>query len=88
MSFLLPSVCSTFKGISPSSFAERWGDPVYGRARLELDCHVASEINEQLNESYAKTGSKDKNKGIAGDAKGAVARRNQRREARRRQQVE
>ena len=80
MSFLLPAVCSTFKGVSPSVFAERWGDPVVGRARMELDASVASEINEQLSDAYNKSDSSKKN--LAKDAKGAVARRNQRRAAR------
>jgi len=80
MSFLLPAVCSTFKGVSPSYFAERWLDPVVGRARMELDASIASEINEQLNENYNKGNSK---KDLSKDAKGAVARRNQRRAERR-----
>jgi len=78
MSFLLPAVCSTFKGMSPSDFAERWGHPQVGRARMELDATIASEINEQLSENYQKTNDTSK-KASAGDAKGAVARRNQRR---------
>tara|TARA_R100001443_G_scaffold114843_1_gene131449 strand:+ start:8019 stop:8282 length:264 start_codon:yes stop_codon:yes gene_type:complete len=80
MSFLLPAVCSTFKGISPSTFAERWGDPEVGLARMEIDACVASEINDQLSEAYSKSDKSNKN--LAKDAKGAVARRNQRRAAR------
>ena len=76
MQFLLPAGCSTFKGVSPSVFAERWGDPKIGRARMELDGCIASEINEQLNEAHNKAKSKE---GIADGAKGAVARREQRR---------
>lgn len=85
MSFLLPAVCSTFKGISPSDFAERWGHPQVGRARMELDATIASEINEQLSENYQKS-DRDSSKASAGDAKGAVARRNQRRAERRKRE--
>ena len=78
--WLLPSVCSTFKGVSASEFAERWGDPEYGLARMEMDGCIASEINEKLNEIYDKS---SKDSGIADKAKGAVARRDQRRARRR-----
>jgi len=81
MIFLLPAVSSTFKGISPSEFTERWGDPQVGRARMELDATIASEINEQISEATAS--SRGKAEGIADKAKGAVARREQRRAKRR-----
>tara|TARA_Y100000593_G_scaffold16114_3_gene31898 strand:- start:49399 stop:49659 length:261 start_codon:yes stop_codon:yes gene_type:complete len=81
MSLLLPAVCSTFKGVSPSQFAERWGNPNGGHARMMLDSLIAAEINEQINEAHQKSGRKTKD--LAGGAKGAVARRNQRRAARR-----
>ena len=81
MSFLLPAVCSTFKGVSPSAFAERWGDAQFGKARMEMDASIASEINERINEMHNNSsGSKE---GIADRAKGAVARRDQRRAQRR-----
>ena len=80
MQFLLPAVCSTFKGVSPSVFAERWGHPEVGRARMEFYGCIASEIYEQLNEAHSKA--KDGG-GLADGAKGAVARRQQRRAQRR-----
>jgi len=81
MIFLLPSICSTFKGVTPTQFAERWGEPDTGRASMELDASIASEINSQISEATAS--SRGKAEGIADKAKGAVARREQRRAKRR-----
>ena len=48
---------------------------------MELDATIASEINEQISEATAS--SRGKAEGIADKAKGAVARREQRRAKRR-----
>jgi hypothetical protein len=77
LTFLLPQVCATFKGVSPSVFAERWGDPEVGKYCMEIDMAVAAEIAEQIAE--AQESSKGSKSGLRDRAKGAVARRKQRR---------
>ena len=81
MIFLLPQVSSTFKGVSPSDLAEKWGHPTHGRYAFDLDVAISGEIMQQVMDAQeqAKSG-----KGaIADKAKGAVARREQRRARRR-----
>jgi|TARA_R110000824_G_scaffold8365_9_gene37908 hypothetical protein len=82
MIFLLPQVSSTFKGVSPSDLAEKWGDPTYGKYAFDLDVAISGEIMEQVMESQENAKGKGSSS-LAGKAKGAVARREQRRERRR-----
>jgi len=80
MSVALASVCATFKGVPPHVFAEAWGDPENGYARFMIDLATMGEIVEQINDNVAKQGKGNKSGGnMKGRAKGAVARRNQRR---------
>ena len=70
---MAPVLCSTFKGVLPSDLFDRY-DREGGFARLEFDLSVAAEIGDRITEQV------EESKGKA-DAKSAVARRNQRREA-------
>lgn len=72
-----PLICSTFKGVLPSQLFEHYHGPG-GMDRLEFDLLVANEIAEQLNESVQDKGKKQRKS--RGGAKGAVARRDQRRQ--------
>lgn len=79
----LAYVCATLKGTPPHVFVEAWGDPDYGMSRMLIDLAVVGEINDQITEATEKARSKKGKKGsgnIRNKAKGAVARRNQRRE--------
>mgnify|MGYP001212804383 FL=1 len=67
-----------FKGVLPSDLWDKY-DCEDGFDRMQLDLEIAREINEQINEA---TRDAQKSGAKASDAKGAVARRNQRREAR------
>lgn len=67
-----------FKGVLPSDLWDRY-DCDDGFYRMQLDLEVAKEINDQINEA---TRDAQKSGAKASDAKGAVARRNQRRAAR------
>jgi hypothetical protein len=69
-------LCSTFKGLLPSDLFDKY-DRKGGMFRLELDMVVAGEIADQLNESAQQS---KKKKGDKAKAKGAVARRDQRRQ--------
>jgi len=71
-----PILCSTFKGILPSDLFDRYNQPG-GQWKLELDLLVANEIADQLNDSAAAQKSSKRNRG---NAKSAVARRDQRRQ--------
>lgn len=66
-----------FKGVLPSDLWDRY-DREDGFDRLMLDIEVANEINDLVSEAHSKS----QNKARASDAKGAVARRNQRRKDR------
>ena len=68
-----PSLCMAFKGTLPSELWLKYSVEG-GRHLMELDLLVASEINDKIAEATEKSGK--------GDAKGMVARRNQRREQR------
>lgn len=61
----------------PHQYAEAWLHPTLGRARMELDIAVCGEIIEQINESTEK--SRADRKSVKNKAKGAMARRAQRR---------
>jgi hypothetical protein len=71
-------LCSTYKGLLPSDLFDKY-DCEGGLHRLELDVVVAGEIADQLNESQQDSKKKTK-KANKGRAKGAVARRDQRRQ--------
>ena len=66
-----PIICQTFKGILPSELADRYCGP-HGRDALEFDLEVCMEIQSQREDALGKTD-------VGKRAKGAVARRNQRR---------
>ena len=68
-----PSLCMAFKGILPSDLWLKYSVEG-GRMLMELDLIVAAEINDKISEATSQASKKD--------AKGAVARRNQRREDR------
>ena len=68
-----PALCQTYKGLTASDLYERYHG-VGGHHRLELDLAIASEISDQVQEHI--------DKGKKKDGKGAVARRNQKRDAR------
>ena len=68
-----PSLCMAFKGTLPSDLWLRYSVEG-GRHLMDLDLLVAAEINDKISEATSEAGKKD--------AKGAVARRNQRREQR------
>ena len=69
-----PALWQTFKALTASDLYERYHGEG-GQHRLELDLCVASEISDQVKERIDSTQGKT-------DAGGAVARRNQRRQAR------
>lgn len=71
-----PLLCSTFKGVLPSQLFEHYNG-AGGLERLEFDLLVANEIADQLNDSAQSSSKRKKPKG---GAKGAVARRDQRRQ--------
>ena len=68
-----PSLCMAFKGTLPSDLWLKYSVEG-GRRLMELDLLMAAEINDKISEATSKASKKD--------AKGAVARRNQRREQR------
>jgi len=79
-----------FKGTTPSELWLKYNQEG-GRHLMELDMHIAIEINDRIAEATSKA---SKTKAGAGgiptltgdDAKDVVARRNARREARKKQQ--
>ena len=68
-----PSLCMAFKGTLPSELWLKYSVEG-GRHLMELDLLVAADINDKISEATEKASKRD--------AKGAVARRNQRREQR------
>jgi len=68
-----PSLCMAYKGTLPSDLWLKYSVSG-GRQLMELDLIIASEINDKITDVTHKTQKTD--------AKGAVARRNQRREQR------
>ena len=64
-----------FKGVLPSDLWDRY-DREDGWYRLQLDMHIAAEINDMVAEAHAKA---EKGHKGAGDANAMVARRNQKR---------
>ena len=68
-----PSLCMAFKGTLPSDLWLRYSVEG-GRHLMDLDLLVAAEINDKISEATSEAGKKD--------AKGMVARRNQKREQR------
>tara|TARA_R110002020_G_scaffold431442_1_gene641474 strand:+ start:1949 stop:2260 length:312 start_codon:yes stop_codon:yes gene_type:complete len=68
-----PSLCMAFKGTLPSELWLKYSVEG-GRRLMELDLLIAAEINDKIREATEKSGK--------GDAKGMVARRDQRREQR------
>ena len=68
-----PSLCMAFKGTLPSDLWLRYSVEG-GRHLMDLDLLVAAEINDKISEATSEAGKKD--------AKGMVARRDQRREQR------
>jgi len=68
-----PSLCMAFKGTLPSDLWLRYSVEG-GRHLMDLDLLVAAEINDKISEATNEAGKKD--------AKGAVARRDQKREQR------
>ena len=79
MIFFLPQVSSTFKGVSPSDLAERWGDPANGKYCMDIDVAISSEIMEQVMDAQKESRGGGGGGNLADKAKGAVARREQRR---------
>lgn len=77
-----------FKGTLPSELWLHYSQP-QGKHLLELDLNVAIDINDKIAEATSKASKKGKG-GLSpltgDDAKGVIARRNARREARRRNQ--
>ena len=77
-----------FKGTLPSELWLHYSQP-QGKHLLELDLNVAIDINDKIAEATKKASKKGKG-GLSpltgDDAKGVIARRNARREARRRNQ--
>ena len=87
---MAPSLCMAFKGVLPSDMWLKYNQEG-GKHLLELDMHVAIEMNDKIAEAHTKAKKKSTGAGglpklIADDAKDVVARRNARREARKRQQ--
>lgn len=68
-----PSLCMAFKGTLPSDLWLKYSVEG-GRRLMELDLLIAADINDKISEAT--------NKSSKTDAKGMVARRNQRREQR------
>ena len=68
-----PSLCMAFKGTLPSDLWLKYSVEG-GRRLMELDLLIAADINDKISEAT--------NKASKTDAKGMVARRNQRREQR------
>lgn len=68
-----PSLCMAFKGTLPSDLWLRYSVEG-GRHLMDLDLLVAAEINDKISEATSEASKKD--------AKGMVARRDQRREQR------
>tara|TARA_Y100000004_G_C8615373_1_gene286526 strand:+ start:114 stop:425 length:312 start_codon:yes stop_codon:yes gene_type:complete len=68
-----PSLCMAFKGTLPSDLWLKYSVEG-GRRLMELDLLIAADINDKIAEATNKASKKD--------AKGMVARRNQRREQR------
>ena len=87
---MAPSLCMAFKGMLPSDLWLKYNQEG-GKWLMELDMHIAIEMNDKIAEAHAKASKKTP--GAAGlprltgdDAKDVIARRNARREARKRQQ--
>ena len=68
-----PSLCMAFKGTLPSDLWLRYSVEG-GRHLMDLDLLVAAEINDKINDATKEVSKKD--------AKGMVARRDQKREQR------
>ena len=68
-----PSLCMAFKGTLPSDLWLKYSVEG-GRHLMELDLIVAADINDKISEATSQASKRD--------AKGAVARRNQKREER------
>ena len=68
-----PSLCMAFKGTLPSDLWLKYSVEG-GRMLMELDLIVAADINDKISEATSQASKRD--------AKGAVARRNQKREER------
>jgi hypothetical protein len=71
-----------FKGVLPSDLWLKYSKP-YGKQLMELDINVALDISEKINAATKSTKGKNGLKAATkDDARGIVARRNERREAR------
>ena len=68
-----PSLCMAFKGTLPSELWLKYSEKG-GRYLMELDLLIAAEINDKIADATTQASKRD--------ARGAVARRNQRREQR------
>ena len=86
---IAPNLCMAFKGTLPSELWLHYSEKENGRYLLELDLTVAMDINDQIREATSKAG-KGGRGGLAplsgDDASGVIARRNARREERKRAQ--
>ena len=86
---MAPSLCMTFKGTTPSELWLKYNQEG-GRYLMELDIHIAMDINDKLAEIHNSAKVKEGAGGLktltANDASDVIARRNARREARKRQQ--
>ena len=77
-----PSLCMAFKGVLPSDLWLKYSEP-YGKQLMELDISVALDISDKINTATKNTKGKNGLKSATkDDARGIVARRNERREAR------
>lgn len=83
-----PSLCMAFKGTLPSELWMHYNQP-QGRYLMELDLDIALDINNKIAEATSKASKKGRG-GLAplsgDDASSVIARRNARREARKRNQ--
>ena len=87
---MAPSLCMAFKGTLPSDLWLKYNQEG-GRWLMELDMHIAVDMNDKIAEAHNKASKKSTSPSglqrlTADDAKDVVARRNARREARKKQQ--
>ena len=87
---MAPSLCMAFKGTLPSELWLKYNQEG-GRWLMELDMHIAVDINDRIAEAHNKASKKSTSPAglprLTGDsAKDVIARRNARREARKQQE--
>ena len=85
-----PALCMAFKGTVPSDLWIKYNQEG-GKYLMELDMHVAVDINDKIAEATEKAKAQSKSRGnltplTGSDAQSVIKRRNQRRAARQKQQ--